>query len=147
MQTKYKVKLLDGHSALPNQIVGGYLGNTFDNGRIERYTRGEAIKKAKRFGGEIEEIPTTISFDEMKMATIDENVLIHGVEVLVKEFDPAFNDATKGNQVIYPANIFEQLLNDNERERSAMSKKIHDQLEELADAMEYFQYVVITNSN
>ena len=42
---KFKVKLNDTHNAKPDQIVDGYLGNIFGDGKIAEYTRGEAIKK------------------------------------------------------------------------------------------------------
>ena len=51
----YKVRLLDGHSARPDQIVDGYIGNGFGSGTVHnQYTRGEAIKKARMFGGKAE---------------------------------------------------------------------------------------------
>ena len=50
----YKVLLPKGHKAQKDQIVDGYLGNTFGNGIGEEFTRGEAIKKARTFGGKIE---------------------------------------------------------------------------------------------
>jgi len=50
----YKVLLLEGHNAKEDQIQDGYLGNAFGCGRIEEYSRGEAIKKARMFGGKIE---------------------------------------------------------------------------------------------
>lgn len=53
---KYRVKLLKGHSAKKDQIVDGYLGNSFGNGKVETYDRGDAIKKARLFGGKIEKI-------------------------------------------------------------------------------------------
>ena len=52
----YKVRLLDGHLAKPDQIVNGYLGNAFGNGEPMTYTRGEAIKKARGFKGKIEKL-------------------------------------------------------------------------------------------
>lgn len=48
----YRVKLLENHSAKPDQIVDGYLSALGDE--ITTYPRGEAIKKARLFGGKIE---------------------------------------------------------------------------------------------
>jgi len=58
---KFRVKLSSTSNAKPEQIVNGYLGNSFGNGQIEVYTRGEAIKKAKSFNGKIEAIETKIA--------------------------------------------------------------------------------------
>jgi hypothetical protein len=49
----YKVLLLPGHDAKEDQNYRGYLG---DYGTAFTYTRGEAIKKARLFGGIIEPI-------------------------------------------------------------------------------------------
>lgn len=53
-QKLYKVKLNEVHHAKADQIINGYLGNIFGNGKIAEYTRGEAIKKARMFNGKIE---------------------------------------------------------------------------------------------
>ncbi len=47
----YKVKLNEGHTAKRDQIYGTYLG---DDDGLALYTRGEALKKARMFGGSIE---------------------------------------------------------------------------------------------
>ena len=52
LENNYKVRLLDGHLAKPDQTVNGYLGS----GEPQTYTRGEAIKKARMFGGKIEKL-------------------------------------------------------------------------------------------
>ena len=45
----YAVKLNEGHKARPDQQFEGWLGEE----EICLYTRGEAIKKARQFGGSI----------------------------------------------------------------------------------------------
>jgi len=64
----YKVKLLEGHKAKPEDIVNGYLGNVFNDGEVCVYTRGEAIKKAGMFGGKIEVTtePVNIGYAETR---------------------------------------------------------------------------------
>jgi len=52
----YRVKLLIGHTAKEDQHKNGYLGYPHEDNPIE-YTRGEAIKKARMFGGKIEKAP------------------------------------------------------------------------------------------
>ena len=51
MRYYYRVKLLKGHTAQEDQQVDGYLAFY---GIIQRYSRSEAIKKARLFGGKIE---------------------------------------------------------------------------------------------
>jgi hypothetical protein len=48
----YGVKLNENHKARTDQVYNGWLGEN----QIELYTRGEAIKKAKAFGGSIKHI-------------------------------------------------------------------------------------------
>lgn len=50
----FKVKLYDNHNAKEDQIIDGYLGNSFGDGKIAKYSRGEALKKARMFNGKIE---------------------------------------------------------------------------------------------
>lgn len=50
----YKVRIPNDSDVEQDQIIDGYLGNAFGNGKIAEYTRGEAIKKARMFGGKIE---------------------------------------------------------------------------------------------
>lgn len=58
-KAKYRVKLLPGHSANKDQIVDGYLGNSFGNGEIEIYDLYWAKRKARQFGGKYERITET----------------------------------------------------------------------------------------
>jgi hypothetical protein len=51
MKKVYRVKLNETNYAEPTQIVDGYLAT---DGEIHLYSRGEAMKKAARFGGTIE---------------------------------------------------------------------------------------------
>lgn len=51
MRYYYKVLLLEGHTAQADQIVDGYLGNSFGDGKVELYDKGEAYKKAYLFRG------------------------------------------------------------------------------------------------
>lgn len=53
----YRVKLLEGHSAREDQNFNGYVGfNTRQFAEACEYTRGIAIKKARQFGGKIEQV-------------------------------------------------------------------------------------------
>ena len=48
----FKVKLLKGHKARPNQKCGNYLG--YNTKTLALYSHAEALKKARGFGGIIE---------------------------------------------------------------------------------------------
>ncbi len=50
----YNVLLLEGHRAQRTQMYQGFLGDRI-NGIKAEYSRGEAIKKARAFGGKIVE--------------------------------------------------------------------------------------------
>ncbi len=149
MQHKYKVKLLNGHTAKPTQIVNGYLGNSFNDGKVEKYSRGEAIKKAHMFGGVTEKIERTVLVKETATITLDENSLIFGVELLLKSWIPTFLNGSDKTQVIYKASVFQDILNDNSKllkEASTIaSDKVLNQLEELVDITANYDYVIIIN--
>lgn len=71
----YKVIITkDNPTAKPHQVINGYLGNIFGNGKVAEYEHKEAIKKAQMFNGEIEfsrDTTTTVNFLNCK-PTIDE---------------------------------------------------------------------------
>ena len=52
-QKLFRVKLNKNNNAQADQQKDGYLALF---GKIQKYTRGQAIKKAKLFGGKIEEV-------------------------------------------------------------------------------------------
>jgi len=70
--SKYIVKLDDKNRAKPHQIVCGFLGNIFGDGKIAEYDMLEASKKANLFGGAIERVSTiekkgkTFKFNSVK---------------------------------------------------------------------------------
>lgn len=87
MQKKFKVKLLPDHTAKPDQIINGYLGNSFHDGKITEYTRGEAIKKASMFGGKIEEVKKAIPMPQL---SADELLTLEGISEQQKHFLETF---------------------------------------------------------
>ncbi len=103
---KYYVKLNADHNAEPNQVVNGYLG---ENGVKYCYSRGEAIKKARMFGGgkiELVELSTVIT--EVTMMQIPENALLTRIEneLIGRE---AFKDATDMDEKIYQGGVFQAI--------------------------------------
>lgn len=146
---KYKVKLLNGHSAIEDKIIDGYLGNNFDNGKVQLYDRNEAIKKARMFGGKIEEATGLHSvITTMSIMTIPENALLHGV-VNRLEGRLAFKDATGMNEEIYHGDVFAEILSEIYEQAGkrfeANLQKIVNQLEELSELVSA-DYVLITQS-
>ena len=148
---KYKVKLLEGHKAKDTDIVDGYLGNIFGNGRIATYDRGEAIKKANMFGG-VTELAKGIHevIGSLSIQTIPENALLDGVVKLLKGRE-AFKDASEMNEVIYQGDVFEEILGELEEIKKnhwiaqQPLQKVVDQLNELAELISA-DYVMVTQS-
>lgn len=142
---KYKVKLLNGHKATPFQTTEtGYLG-TDKSEAI--YTRGEAIKKARMFGGKIEAVKLSSVFRTVSITQIPENALL---DKIVKELRgrEMFTDVDVDfDERIYSGDIFEAILNEYaELEDSPMypQEKVMKQLDELAQMIdtEYVQIVM-----
>ena len=149
---KYRVVLLEGHKAKADQIIDGCLGNVFDDGKVALYDRGDAIKKARMFGGKIVEAQGLHSvIGKLSIQTIPENALLFGVTKLLNGRE-AFKDATDNDERMYHGDIFETLANEidqfSEIERVHLfgtPKKVIDQLEELAKLISA-DYVLITLS-
>jgi hypothetical protein len=143
---KYRVKLLNNHTAKPDQIIDGCLGNSMGNGKIQTYTRGEAIKKAYRFVGKIEEVKGIHNvIGTLSIQSIPENALLHGVVLhLVKR--TAFLDATSMGEKIYQGDVFEAILGEiAENPNDRTDPKVLVQLEELTELISA-DYVLITQS-
>ena len=141
---KYKVKLKDGHSARPDQITTtGYLG-------IEKseaiYTRGEALKKARMFGGKIEAVPLSSVFSTVSITQIPENALL---DRIVKELRgrEMFTDTDSNlDEKIYSGDVFEAILGEfGEMEDTPLypQEKVMKQLDELSQMIDT-EYVQLT---
>ncbi len=134
---KYKVKLNGNNTARLDQQKDGYLAN-FD--RIAFYSKGEAITKARMFGGKIEAVELSKVFNTVKMIQIPENSLLDGV---VKELQgrESFVDTDEDlNEKIYTGDVFEAILSEDSGQ---LKTKVVKQLEELAQLIDS-EYVQIT---
>lgn len=105
----YRVKLNEGHTAKPDQIAGEYLGNysTIDPAL---YTRAEAHKKARMFGGSIEAFGRDYTVDELKVIQIPKAQIS---QALVNELQDreVFVDTDYGLQeAMYSSDVFEAIL-------------------------------------
>ena len=105
----YRVKLNEGHSAKPEQIAAGYLGNysTIDPAL---YTEREAKKKAKMFGGSIEKFGIEYTVDKINVIQIPKHQLS---QALVDELNgrEVFADTdTQLGELMYCSDVFEAIL-------------------------------------
>lgn len=137
---RFIVKLLEGHSAKPEQIVDGCLG---ENGLVYTYLKGEASKKARMFGGKIE--PYTGAYqieDEVKFAQIPYDGLPQIVKDAFDKTDPAYIDADKsiGEKIYYVANIADEMIDEAESENLKL------ELLALYQMVYDYSYVVFTKA-
>ncbi len=140
---KYKVKLLEGHNARPDQVSNtGYLGNE-ESECI--YTRGEAIKKARVFGGKIEAVSLSQALTTVSMTQIPQGVLLDGVLVQLLGREMFMDTDVDLDEKIYSGDVFEAILCEfAEMEDTPMYPKeeVMKQLDELSQMIDT-QYVQI----
>jgi hypothetical protein len=136
MKQVYKVKLDENHLATPDQIKDGYLGNEF---MVFTYSRGEALKKARVFGGTIEKHKWSFLAKEVKMVQISNPSLLHEIEAaLVGRECFSDNDASLGEGIYY-GDVFGVMLQER-----IITGKAKFQLEELGDYCIGYDYIQIT---
>jgi hypothetical protein len=136
MKLLFKVKLNENHSAQPDQIKDGYLGNEF---MIFKYTRKEALKKAIRFGGTIEQHKWPFLAKEVKMVQISNPSLLYDIEAALGGRECfTDNDASLGEGIYY-GDVFGVMLQER-----IITGKAKFQLEELADYCIDYDYIQIT---
>ena len=101
----YGVKLNDGHKARVDQQFEGYLGS----GYIEFYTRGEAIKKAKAFGGSIKPMGKNYTVKPLNILQLSKKE-IHRLIVEELKGMEAFKDTEEIGEPLYYGDVFEQII-------------------------------------
>lgn len=101
----YAVKLNEGHKARPDQQFDGWLGDSY----IEFYTRGEAIKKARMFGGSIKPMGKNYTVKPLKVLQLSKKD-IHKVIVQKLKGMEAFKDTEEIGEPLYYGDIFEQII-------------------------------------
>lgn len=105
----YRVKLLEGHTAKADQVAGGYLGD-YSSIDPALYSKGEAQKKAKMFGGKVEPFGKVYHITECKILQIRKEQIS---QQLIDELNgrESFVDTDNDlNEEIYSADIFETIL-------------------------------------
>jgi hypothetical protein len=137
MKKLFRVKLANT-KVHKNNNVEGYLGNSFNNGLISHYTRGEAIKKANAFGGKIEPVKSTFLVQDLKVAMLSEMNLIFPIENLLKGKETA---GKANGEVFYYATVFEAILAEN----TNLSVKVKNQLTELINVMYDYDYFLLVD--
>lgn len=105
----YRVRLKEGHTAKPDQISGEYLGNyaTIDP---MLYTRGEAHKKARMFGGSIEPFGRDYSVDELKVIQIPKAQLSQALINELRDREVFTDTDNMLEEVMYSSDVFEAIL-------------------------------------
>lgn len=136
--TQYKVKLLTGHKAKPEQMIDGYLSHLVLPIPAQ-YSRGEAIKKARMFGGKIELAKETQLIKPVRVAKIDKESIVWGIEKVLMNVAPEFVDTDlHKNEKIYTADVFSNIFDEK-----TMDKKAIEQIGQLINAMEDYDFVII----
>ena len=117
---KYRVKLTSQSKYRQDQRVidpknpeaGGYLGDAYA-GTPSLYSRGEAIKKARMFGGKIEEYVGAYQIvDVISVAHVPYDSLPEVVKEELKKHSPSFQDTddTLGEQMFSVDAIREEVI-------------------------------------
>lgn len=154
MKKLYRIKVSEAKAKELNKkkndgasIIDGYLASY---GKINTYTRHEAVKKAGWFDGTIELVQSDVAkhLTNVTLQQIGENVLLAGV-IKALSGREAFNDADPDNsERIYHGDVFEAILGEDAEMPKTSVMKIKDkavlnQLEELATYVDadYLQIV------
>jgi hypothetical protein len=146
----YRVKLNEGHTAKPYQIAVGYLGN-YSTTDPALYSKSEAQKNAKMFGGKIEKFGKDYSLNELKMVQIPKEQLS---KELLNELNDreSFTDTDSDlDEKVYSADVFEAVLNevDEAIEQELLvrvgkdTQTLIDELLVLIELTKNYEYVMI----
>ncbi len=137
----YKVKLVTGHTARPDQICGEYLGY---EGFLAIYTRGEAIKKANLFRGKIEKHGKNYTANNCKVMRLSKDELskavlleLNGREVYIDKDNETF-------EPIYYGDVFSTILGEHpEQTMLSFNQDVIDELTILDNICASYEYVMI----
>jgi hypothetical protein len=148
----YRVKLQEGHTARPDQVAGEYLGN-YSNIDPALYTRGEAYKKAKLFGGTIEPFGKNYLTDEVKVLQLSKKQIGEDILADLKDRESFVDTDNDLNEVMYSADIFETILCelDELQEKLRLIKPskstqiVLDELLVLNELSKNYQYIMLTS--
>ena len=121
----YAVKLNEGHKARPDQQFEGWLGEE----EICLYTRGEAIKKARQFGGSIKPYGKKFTVKSLTVLQLSKKEID---DVIVRQLEgrEAFKDTEEICEPLYNGDIFETVLCEIFEENKITGGKLPDVLEQ-----------------
>ena len=138
----YKIKLNEGHTAEPDQVINGYLASFPDELGI--YTRGEALKKAKMFGGKIEKHGKNYTIHECKIIQLAKQELSPAVRNELRDREVYVDTVDDMNESIYYGDVFATILGEvTETVRTANTPEVINELLVLDNICAKYQYVMI----
>jgi len=105
----YRVKLNEGHTARPDQIAGDYLGG-YETIDPMLYTRREATKKAKMFGGSIVPFGRDYHLNELKVIQIPKAQLSERLLNELRDREVFTDTDNMLEEVMYSSDVFEAIL-------------------------------------
>lgn len=136
----YKVKLNESHSAESNQVINGYLAS-FPN-ELGIYSRGEALKKAKMFGGKIEKHGKNYTITEDSIINLSKEELSPAVMKELEDREVYVDSDDDINEPIYYGDIFATILGEiTETVRTANTPEVIDELLVLDNICARYEYV------
>ena len=147
----YRVRLNEGHTARPDQIAGDYLGG-YETIDPMLYTRREATKKAKMFGGSIVPFGRDYHLNELKIIQIPNHQLSDKLlnELKGRESFTDVDDMLE--ESMYSSDIFETILGEVDEEIKLQKlitwtsyQPFIDELLVLNELTKDSQYVMITS--
>jgi hypothetical protein len=141
----YRVKLKEGHTARPEHVVNGYLGNdsTIDP---SIYTLSEANKMAEWFYGEIEPFGKNYGIDDVKVIQISRKDLSNQVLKELQDREVFTDTDCEIDERIYYGSVFETILGENgEQTLLSFNQDIIDELLVLDTMCGSYQYVMLTS--
>lgn len=138
----YKVKLNEGHTAEPNQVINGYLASFPDELGI--YTRGEALKKAIAFNGKIEKHGKNYTVNDSKIIQLAKQELSSAVLRELEGRELYKDTSSTFNEPIYFGDVFAAILGEiTETIRSTNTPEVQDELIILNNICAKYEYVMI----
>lgn len=141
----YRIKLNEGHTANPDQVAGEYLG-CYETTDPALYTRGEAQKKARMFGGSIEPFGKNYVIDEQKIIQLNRKDISKHV---LRELDgrEAFRDTDEDlNECMYYGDVFAGILGEHsEQTLLSFNQDVIDELLVLDTLCTEYQYIMVTS--
>ena len=136
----YKVKLNENHSAESNQVINGYLAS-FPN-ELGIYSRGEALKKAKMFGGKIEKHGKNYTITKDSIINLSKEELSPAVMKELEDREVYVDSNDDINEPIYYGDVFAAILTEiTETVRTANTPEVIDELLVLDNICARYEYV------